>query len=70
MSTLTIDFVSFAQMLGLSEGELAYHLTHKLQFQGYDLPEPVLVGWNKKRKFKYNEAMNFIEKIKGGGNGN
>lgn len=69
MSTLTIDFASFAKMIGLSEGELAYHLTHNLQFQGYDLPKPILVGWNKKRKFKYNEAMIFIEKIKRGING-
>lgn len=64
MAPLTIDFASFAQMIGLSEGELAYHLSNNLPFKGFDLPKPVLVGWNKKRKFNYGEVMKFIELIR------
>lgn len=44
---VTIEFKSFADMLGLSEGELAYHINNGILFKGYELPKPVFVGWNK-----------------------
>ncbi|AZH37144.1 hypothetical protein DMK78_23565 [Salmonella enterica] len=62
---VTIEFKSFADMVGLSEGELAYHINNKILFKGYELPQPVLVGWNKKRKFSYDEAINFMKKLEG-----
>lgn len=62
---ITIEFKSFADMLGLSEGELAYHINKNILFKGCELPKPVFVGWNKKRKFYYNEVINFMKKLEG-----
>lgn len=62
---VTIEFKSFADMLGLSEGELAYHINNNILFKGCKLPQPVFVGWNKKRKFYYNEVIKFMRKVEG-----
>ncbi|EBY5505868.1 TPA: hypothetical protein ACG65H_003785 [Escherichia coli] len=62
---VTIEFKSFADMLGLSEGELAYHINNGILFKGYELPKPVFVGWNKKRKFHYHEVINFMKNLGG-----
>ncbi|EJF2737334.1 hypothetical protein M8E19_004453 [Salmonella enterica] len=62
---VTIEFKSFADMLGLSEGELAHHINNNILFKGYQLPQPVFVGWNKKRKFQYDEVIKFMKNIEG-----
>lgn len=62
---ITIEFKSFADMLGVSEGELAFHISQKKLFKGFELPQPVFVGWNKKRKFYYEDVIKFMKKVEG-----
>ncbi|EPC0068434.1 hypothetical protein ACRWP7_003342 [Escherichia coli] len=62
---LTIEYKSFADMLGISESELAFYIANNLEFKGHALPKPVTVGWNNKRKFSYYDVIDFMKDIEG-----
>ncbi|EAN6540590.1 hypothetical protein NMW39_22200 [Escherichia coli] len=60
---LTIDFKSFAESIKITEGELAYLLEHEQVYKGIPLPNPISVGWNKKRKFHFKDVSAFLEQL-------
>lgn len=60
---ITIDTKTFANLLGVTESELVKALASDGMLRGVQLPKPAKGYSGKTRRFYYDEAKQFHEKI-------
>lgn len=59
---MLIDVDVFAKMIGLKPGELIFYIRSKSDYKGCKLPSPTR-GSKGGMKFKFNEVINFCDKV-------